>query len=727
MRSPSDSEEDVREMVTAGVDQSRRTILIVDDSRMSLQLMTHMVTMHGYEAESVTNGQQALDLARSTPPDLILLDIMMPGIDGFEVAERLKADERTSEIPIIFISALNDDKSKVRAFRSGGVDYVSKPLRVDEVIARVGTHIRLRDAQHRLENQLAEREQLISELDALNEQLKEEIVEREAAQEAREASLKLMRRALDRTEALYRVTRSLIASEGIEDMLEMVTTSVARALPADRVVTITLDLEAEEISFLAKAGPGVASVVDPSFDELMEGLTGWVVKGVQPVISPKGHPDPRESMAVRRRREETECGAILVVPLYYQGTMMGTMTAINRPDERDFDHQDLAQLSAIAGQISIALANARLSDETAYLKEFNEGIVQGVAEAILLTDSEQQITFANPAAVSMLGYEPKDLLGRPCAMLFPHEETEAAADTVLACKSGVARRFETTLRSRVGQRVPVLASIRPLYQEGEVTGNLVAFTDITEIKRAEEQLRQYAADLEARNAELDAFAHTVAHDLRSPLTGIMGFIDLIRRAAKERGAGDILKYAHYLDRSSIRMNNIIDELLLLASVREMDQVDVRAVDMARTVQEAQDRLDYLIEEYEAEISTADAWPAVIGYGPWIEEVWVNYLGNALKYGGRPEEGVAPEITLGWDCVDGEDRIRFWVRDNGLGLRPEEQAQLFTPFERLHNVRAEGHGLGLSIVRRILEKLSGEVGVESTPGEGSRFYFTLPRA
>ncbi|MGC9523127.1 MAG: response regulator [Anaerolineae bacterium] len=714
-------------MVTTGVDGSKRTVLIVDDSPMSVELMVHMVTMHGYEAESATSGEQALDLVRSSPPDLILLDIMMPGIDGFEVAERLRADERARDIPIIFISALSDQKSKVRALRSGGVDYVSKPLYVDEVIARVNTHIRLRDVQQRLERQLAEREELIAELDALNEQLKDEIVEREAAQEAREASLKMMRQALDRTEGLYRITRSLITSEGIEDMLEAVTASVAKALPADRVITVTLDLEAEEISFLAKAGPGVTSAADPSFAELMDGLTGWVVKGVQPVISPSGHPDPRESVNARRRREEAGCGAILVVPLYYQGVMMGTMTAINRPDERDFDHQDLAQLSAIAGQLSIALANARLSAETAYLKEFNEGIVQGVAEAILLTDNEQRITFANPAAVSMLGYESETLLGRPCAALFSEGEASTFADAMLAYQSGVARRFETTLRSCDDQPVPVLASIRPLYQEGALTGHLIAFTDITEIKQAEEQLRRYAADLEAQNAELDAFAHTVAHDLRSPLTGMIGFVDLIRRAAKELGAENILEYAHYLDRNSIRMNNIIEELLLLASVREMGQVPLRPVDMARIVREVQGRLDYLIEEYEAQISVADAWPVVVGYGPWIEEVWVNYLSNALKYGGRPEEGVAPEIALGWDRVDGEETIRFWVRDNGQGLRPEERAQLFTPFERLHNVRAEGHGLGLSIVRRILEKLGGEVGVESGPGEGSRFYFTLPRA
>ncbi|MCJ7550782.1 MAG: ATP-binding protein, partial [Anaerolineae bacterium] len=379
----------------------------------------------------------------------------------------------------------------------------------------------------------------------------------------------------------------------------------------------------------------------------------------------------------------------------------------------------LAQLNAIAGQVSVALANARLSDETAYLKEFNEGIVQGVAEAILVMDGAHQVTFANRAAVVMLGYEVAELVGRSCDMLFPED--------LPACESGEAARFETVLVRRDGQRVPILGSIQPLYQGGVLTGSLAALTDITEIKQAEEQLRQYATDLEARNAELDAFAHTVAHDLRNPLSGLIGFVDLLQASAEDRGDAEYLEYSHYLTRSSVKMSSIVDELLLLSSVREVDDVEAGTLDMTRIVKDVRERLDYLIDEYGAEVSVPETWLLATGYEPWVEEVWVNYLSNAVKYGGDAETETLPRIQLGSDEVDAGASVRFWVRDNGRGLTAEQCAQLFTPFERLHNVRAEGHGLGLSIVRRILEKLGGEVGVESTPGEGSTFYFTLPAA
>jgi signal transduction histidine kinase len=103
----------------------------------------------------------------------------------------------------------------------------------------------------------------------------------------------------------------------------------------------------------------------------------------------------------------------------------------------------------------------------------------------------------------------------------------------------------------------------------------------------------------------------------------------------------------------------------------------------------------------------------------VEEVWVNYLSNAIKYGGRP-----PRVELGYD-VQLAGMLRFWVRDNGEGILPDEQPNLFTAFGENSKVRATGHGLGLSIVRMIVDKMGGHVGVESEPGQGSTFYFTLP--
>ena len=250
-----------------------------------------------------------------------------------------------------------------------------------------------------------------------------------------------------------------------------------------------------------------------------------------------------------------------------------------------------------------------------------------------------------------------------------------------------------------------------------VDGRLVRMevaTDVTALKETEKALQRQVA-------ELDAFSHTVAHGLKNPLSLITAYGDLLLEEIQEDAIENesLVQYAWIIQQTGIKMDAIIDELLLLASVRAVAEVDLQDLDMAAIVANALRRLSDMIAERQAAVIVPDTWPAAQGHALWIEEVWVNYISNALKYGGRP-----PRIELG-ATVDGPGRVRFWVRDNGPGLSREEQARLFTQFTRLHHVHADGHGLGLSIVRRIMDKLGGKAGVESSAGRGSEFFFILP--
>jgi two-component system, sensor histidine kinase and response regulator len=249
--------------------------------------------------------------------------------------------------------------------------------------------------------------------------------------------------------------------------------------------------------------------------------------------------------------------------------------------------------------------------------------------------------------------------------------------------------------------------------ERAITIALARFEDLRQLRQLNQRLQSY-------NEELNAFAHTVAHDLQNQLSLIAGFSDLLLDESLALPSETRQEYLLSIARNADKMSSIIHELLLLASVRQ-HEVKPTPIDMQAIVFEALQRLHYMQAEYEAEINVPSEWPAVLGYGPWVEEVWFNYVSNALKYGGTP-----PEVTMGASPADG-NYVCFWVRDNGPGLSAADQERLFIPFTQLGQIRTKGHGLGLSIVWRIIEKLNGAVGVESSPGAGSTFWFTLPTA
>ena len=221
--------------------------------------------------------------------------------------------------------------------------------------------------------------------------------------------------------------------------------------------------------------------------------------------------------------------------------------------------------------------------------------------------------------------------------------------------------------------------------------------------------------------ELDAFAHTVAHDLRNPLATLLGRLSLLQYAVNKNEKEMTQRNLTEAVNTAKRLDTIIDELLLLAGVRRM-QVRPRALAMNELVAEAIARLEDLLKQSGAKVTAPETWPAAMGHPEWVVHVWSNYIGNAATYGGPHAE-----ITLGSEVVADGRMVRFSVQDRGAGMDAAAQAKLFVPFASISSVRTKGHGLGLSIVRRIIEKLGGTVGVESAPGAGTCFWFELPRA
>ena len=365
--------------------------------------------------------------------------------------------------------------------------------------------------------------------------------------------------------------------------------------------------------------------------------------------------------------------------------------------------------------LTIGVVRDRLFDVRPVARDL---LVDSMGDLMLALDRQGRIIDLNPAAEAALQVKSHQIVGKAAA-------TALAAHNVLAQYIVAAGEVEDeiSLELEGGRRCYDLRISRLLNRRGQERGQLVVLRDITARKEAEAELQHYAAQLEARNQELDAYAHTVAHDLKNPVTAVVGYAEYLQEISTDAKVNTV---ADRIILSGHKMQSIINELLFLSIVRTKD-VAVEPLTMETIVAEAAQRLESDIAKLDAEIRYPSQWPAAYGHAPWVEEVWVNYLSNALKYGGRP-----PKIELGADMPQSDFRaasntVRYWVRDNGSGVAPDVRKRLFTLFERLDEAASDSHGLGLSIVHRIVTKLGGEVGVESQEGAGSLFWFTLPAA
>ncbi len=224
--------------------------------------------------------------------------------------------------------------------------------------------------------------------------------------------------------------------------------------------------------------------------------------------------------------------------------------------------------------------------------------------------------------------------------------------------------------------------------------------------------------LKNKITELEAYTNSVANDIKSPLGVMNGFADQLRTYWDDYDDGSKRTFLDVIDRNSRKISEIVEELLTFTDVSRAD-ILIEPLNMTEVIENVMARLAQSEEKYLGKMIVPDQWPIVVGYGPWVEEVWINYIANAIKCCGQDAD-----IELGFSNA-GSEFTKFWVKDSGPGLSKQEAEAVFQKYTRPNQNDKNGSGLGLSIAKRIVEKLGGEVGVTSKLGEGSTFEFSLP--
>ncbi|MGM0620402.1 MAG: histidine kinase N-terminal 7TM domain-containing protein [Bacteroidota bacterium] len=350
-------------------------------------------------------------------------------------------------------------------------------------------------------------------------------------------------------------------------------------------------------------------------------------------------------------------------------------------------------------------------------------LIETMDDGVLVVNSEGFIEDCNSAVHKIFQLQQKSIIREPFTKVFSNYKNFV---TVFEKEGAGANDLEVNL---YGTDKYYQVRVSPVFNRSDkISGHFIQIHDISSMKLGEVELKEsnqkLRAEIEKRGKlieDLDAFSHTVAHDLKNSLGSIFSSTEILDESVENDEPEQLKEIIGLVRNSAEKAMHITQELLILATVSHTE-IELKLLNMKSIFREAQKRLHQDITASGANIKQPETWPQAMGHAPWIEAVWTNYLSNGIKYGGSP-----PEIEVGADIPE-NNHVRFWIKDNGKGLTKEEQSKLFRKYARLDPGKADGYGLGLSIVKRIVGKLGGKIGVESSgiSGQGSLFYFILPR-
>jgi PAS domain S-box-containing protein len=476
-------------------------ILVIDDTPDNLRLLSTMLTERGYKVRKALSGQMALRSAQTVLPDLVLLDINMPEMNGYEVCTQLKADEQTRDVPVIFISALDDVWDKVKAFTVGGVDYITKPFQREEVLARVENQLKLRW----LTLQLVEQ----------NARLEQEIGERQAALRDRIKAEESMRLLAKREKLLTEIAQRIRQSLDLQEILSRTVSEVRQFLQTDRVVIYQLkpdgtgaivveSVSCEELSILN------IPLHDPCFNKgyIQQYLEGHILT-VEDIYTGGLTPCHVEFLA------QLKVCANLVVPILQttserlilksedsvtdanvqlqNQSLYGLLIAHHCNGARQWQSEEIDLLKELSTQIGIAVQQGQLYQQLYQAEQRYHSIVENAVAGIFQSTPSGRYLSANPALAKLYGYNsPEELLSslknisqqlyvdpnRRCEFM----EAMEADNAVFGFESQVYRKDGSIIWILENARAVRDSTGALLYYEGTVS-------DITERKLITEALR----------------------------------------------------------------------------------------------------------------------------------------------------------------------------------------------------------------------------------------------
>jgi len=509
---------------------------------------------------------------------------------------------------------------------------------------------------------------------------------------------------------LNEITESLNLGESVEDVFNLVYDRLRDFIPYNRIAIAVADDRRERLSIVAARsdgklvlGKGYAGVIaGSSLEPLLQDGTIRILNDLQDYLEHK--PSSESTRLIVREGMRSS----LTLPLVVRGKPIGVMffssreAKAYRPEHADF-------LRAIVGHMAIAVERSRLADALREKTEYLENLLQNSADAIVSVDVHNCIRTWNEGARRIFGYDASEVVGRDYSLFVPAEEVAGGEATRIkerVERDGFVKDYECVRMTRDGRRITVNVTSTLLRdKQGRPIGRSSIVRDVTHVKKLQQDLLNTQS-----LAAVGELAATVAHEIKNPLAGISGAIQVLREAIPEESGrreivGEILEQIHRLD-STVR------DLLSFSRPATPSRQDL---DLGESMAKAWSLLSAQPAAAGVRFSLDGGGVRAQADAQLLQQVWLNLFQNAIE--AMPKVGdLAVRVTDG-------NPVRIEIRDSGAGIDPAHAARIFKPF---FSTKTRGTGLGLAITKKIIEAHGGSIRAESRPGKGTSVFVEIPR-